>query len=212
MESDIEVADQASRRRWGGQRALFDDGKAIQLLLEAAGRCIARRGNARIAMAEVAEEASVTRSTLYRYFPTRTDLISALLLSRAEALVAAAVAALHDPKDAAGSLKQLILHPLETVSGSPISHALFSPESEGLAVSVEFESDAIFELAHRHYAPLLTAWQADGQLHADLDLTTTTRWIMAVSVLLVSPPLRDLSIAERRKLVDQYVVRALVRR
>ena len=202
----------AARRRWGDGRALFDDREAAALLLGAAERCIVRRGTARVAMAEVAEEAGVTRSTLYRYFPGRTELITALLLARAEALVAASVATLPDADDAAVSLPWLILHPVETVAGTPVTDALFSPQSEGLATSVEFESDALFELAYRHFGPVLARWQADGQLHADLDLRTTVKWLIAQAVLLLSSPWRAASSADRRNLVERYVARALLTR
>jgi AcrR family transcriptional regulator len=205
-------ADAAVRRRWGEGRALFDDREASQLLLGAAERCIVRRGTARVAMAEVAEEAGVTRSTLYRYFPGRTELITALLLARAEALVAGAVAALPDPDDAAASLAGLILYPVETVAGTPVTDALFSPQSEGLVTAVEYESDALFALALRHFGPVLARWQASGQLQADLDMPTTVRWLIAQAVLLLSSPWRAASPEDRRTLVEKYVARALLAR
>jgi hypothetical protein len=49
-------SDTAVRRRWGDRRALFDDQVATQLVFVAAERCIARRGPARVARAEVADE------------------------------------------------------------------------------------------------------------------------------------------------------------
>jgi AcrR family transcriptional regulator len=209
------VSDEAGaavRRRWGEGRALFDDREAAQLLLGAAERCIVRRGTARVAMTEVAEEAGVTRSTLYRYFPGRTELITALLLARAEALVAGAVASLPDPDDAAASLARLILYPVETVAGTPVTDALFSPQSEGLVTAVEYESDALFDLALRHFGPVLARWQAEGQLHADLDISTTVRWLIAQAVLLLSSPWRAAPPQDRRTLVEKYVARALLAR
>lgn len=211
MASDADSNDYAPRRRWGGQRALFDDREAVALLLDAAGRCIARRGNVHIAMGEVAEEAGVTRSTLYRYFPTRSDLVTAFLLARAEGFVSASANALPDPASAKASLTPMILHSVETVRGNPITDALFSPESEGQVVAIELESDAIFAIAERHYGPILERWQADGQLQADIDIPTTIRWIIAVSLLLLSMPWRTMSSAERTRFVDTYVARALLR-
>ena len=52
-------------------------GQIQAVLLEAARRCIVRRGSARIRMAEVAEEAGVARSTVYRYFPGTEALLLA---------------------------------------------------------------------------------------------------------------------------------------
>ena len=205
--------DQASerRRRWGDQRALSDEREANQRLLDAAGRCIERRGSTRISMSEVAEEAGVTRSTLYRYFPNRSDLVTALLLSRAEGFVSASAAALPHPEDAAQSLSAIILHPVERARESALSVALFAPESEGLAVSVEMESDAVFDIAMRHYGPLLERWQQTGQLHDDLEIGTIVRWISALALVLLSSPWRELTPGERRAFVDKYVARALLR-
>lgn len=200
----------AKRRRWGDQRALSDQREASDLLLSAAGRCIETKGDINISMGDVAEEAGVTRSTLYRYFPNRSDLVTALLLSRAEGFVAASVAALPDPDSARESLSAMILHPIERARASALSVALFAPESRGFAASVEMESDAVFEIAMRHYGRVLEGWQASGQLHADLAVETIVRWISALAVMLLSSPWRDLSSAERRDFVDKYVARALL--
>ena len=199
------------RRRWGDSRAFSDEGEAAQLLLDAAGRCIERRGSTRISMADVAEEAGVTRSTLYRYFPNRIELVTALLLSRAEGFVAASAAALSAPDNAAASLTSIILHPIERARTSALSVALFAPESGGIAMSVEMESDAVFEIAMRHYGPMLTLWQKSGQLHEDLEIETIIRWITALALVLLSSPWRELSPAERRTFVDKYVARALLK-
>jgi len=200
----------AKRRRWGDQRALSDQREATELLLEAASRCIEARGHINISMGDVADEAGVTRSTLYRYFPNRSELVTALLLSRAEGFVAASVAALPAPDSARDSLSAMILHPIERARSSALSVALFAPESRGFAVSVEMESDAVFEIAMRHYGTVLARWQQAGQLHADLKVETIVRWISALAVMLLSSPWRDLSPAERRDFVDKYVARALL--
>lgn len=200
----------AKRRRWGDQRALSDQRQAVDLLLAAAGRCIEAKGDINISMSDVADEAGVTRSTLYRYFPNRSELVTALLLSRAEGFVAASVAALPDFGSARKSLSAMILHPIERARTTALSVALFAPESQGFAVAVEMESDAVFEIAMRHYGQVLKGWQASGQLHGDLSVETIVRWISALAVMLLSSPWRDLSTAERRDFVDKYVARALL--
>jgi AcrR family transcriptional regulator len=198
------------RRRWGDKRALSDQDEASRLLLSAASRCIEARGDINIAMGDVADEAGVTRSTLYRYFPSRIELVTALLLSRAEGFVAASVASLPDADSARKSLSAMILHPIERARNSALSIALFAPESQGLAVSVEMESDAVFEIAMRHYGTVLRLWQESGQLHSDLEIATIVRWISALALVLLSSPWRDMTTEERRNFVDTYVARALL--
>jgi hypothetical protein len=67
-------------------------------------------------------------------------------------------------------------------------------------------------LALRHFGPVLTRWQAAGQIHADLDISTTVRWLIAQAVLLLSSPWRAAPPEDRRTLIEKYVARALLTR
>ncbi len=210
----MEARDQDSSsatRRWGDESALFDDDEARRRLLDATGRCIERRGSSRIQMADVAREAGVSRSTVYRYFSSRDDLVVELIASRTDVALALIVAGLRTPDDAAATLPELILAPLRLVEGNPLNEALFSPESRSLFVSsFGVGTDRSVDTAMKHFGPLLDHWLATGQIHADLDPRDTIRWLTAVSFLLLTPPWNEMTLDERRGYVDRYLVRALV--
>jgi TetR/AcrR family transcriptional regulator len=197
-------------RRWGGDRALLDDVEARQRLLESASRCIVRRGNTQIRMAEVAEEAGVVRSTVYRYFASRDDLLLALLLLRIDNALADHVGALRHPEDAVGSIQELVLAPVQSVVGDPLNEALMSGESTALTTALEIGSEQIVDVILRHYGPLFDRWQAAGQLHADLDPRETARWLHTAALFLVAPAWRHQPAAAKRRFVEQYLLRALV--
>jgi TetR/AcrR family transcriptional regulator len=197
-------------RRWGGDRALLDDGEARQRLLESASRCIVRRGNTQIRMAEVAEEAAVVRSTVYRYFASRDDLLLALLLLRIDNALADHVGSLPRPEDAVASIQELVLAPVQSVVGDPLNEALMSGESTALATALEIGSEQIVDVILRHYGPLFERWQADGQLHDDLDPRETARWLHTTALFLVAPSWRHRPPAAKRQFVEQYLLRALV--
>jgi len=55
-----------------------NQGTSADLILAAAGRAIADKGPGKLTLSEVAAAAGVSRPTLYRWFPTRADLFSAL--------------------------------------------------------------------------------------------------------------------------------------
>ncbi len=173
-------------------------------------RCIARRGDAHVSMSEVAYEASVARSTLYRYFPSRDDLITALLLSRTAAALTAVVESLEHPADPSLSLPQLVLGPISLVDGNPVNEALFSPDSRSFVTELELESEPVVDAALRIFGPLLERWQAAALLHADLDLRDTVRWMNAISLILLAPPWRRRTTEEKRQFLERYLVRALV--
>ena len=179
-------------------------------LLQAAEGCIVRRGSAHIRMGQVAEEAGVVRSTLYRYFPTRAELIVGLFLDRIDAALDTVVAALAAPECAADSLPDLVLAPLEFIEGNPLHEALFSAESRDLVASWELSSEPLFQAVLRHYGPLLQRWRDDGQLHADLDIPGVVRWIETVQMTQLRPPWREHTRGEQRELIVRYLVRALV--
>jgi TetR/AcrR family transcriptional regulator len=205
-----EVTERRATRRWGDEVALLDDAEARRRLIEATTQCIVRRGNAQFRMGEVADEAGVARSTLYRYFSTRADLILAVLVSRVDPALEVIVRSLPDPADAARSLPDLILEPISLVEGDALNEALFSPVSSAQVSSLEMSSEAILDAAERHFGPLLARWQADGQVHADLDVRETLRWINAIALFLLAPPWRQRSIAAKHELLERYLVRALV--
>ncbi|MBJ7337170.1 MAG: TetR/AcrR family transcriptional regulator [Mycolicibacterium sp.] len=197
-------------RRWGDERALFDDDQARRRLLEAASRCIARHGDTQVRMAEVADEAGVVRSTVYRYFATRDELLLGLLLSRTDAAMDTVVRSLEHPWDAKLSIPDLILKPISLVGGNALNEALFASESTALASALQSGSEAVIDVLLSHFGPLLERWQTDGQLHSDLDLRETVRWMQSAWLFLLSPAWRLRSAADKQRFAEHYLVRALV--
>ena len=204
----------ATTRRWGPTpRRLDDEAAARDQLLVAAGRCIVRRGDTQIRMAEVADEAGVVRSTVYRYFANRDDLLLGLVLKRLDAALARWVASLRCPDDAASSIRELILEqPLAAVEeGDALNHALYASESTALTSALAVGAEPVVDVLMKHFAPLLEGWTAGGQLHADLDIRETVHWMYATSNFLLAPSWRYRPAEIKVRFVDRYLLRALLR-
>ncbi|MDA8044149.1 MAG: TetR/AcrR family transcriptional regulator [Actinomycetota bacterium] len=174
-------------RRWGRETALADDDEARRRLIDAAGRCIVARGGVHFRMGEVADEAGVSRSTLYRYFESRDDLVMGLIISRVDTALEAARQSLPAPAHAADSLPELILQPLDLVAGNPLNEALFSPESGPVVTVLQLRSERLMDVICSYYGPLLEEWKLSGQLAPDLDVREALRWMNAISLMLLSP-------------------------
>ncbi|RSN24893.1 TetR family transcriptional regulator [Amycolatopsis sp. WAC 01416] len=58
--------------------------EARRRIVDAATACIDRVGLAKTSLSDVAAEAGVTRQTVYRYFPSLADILSAVALDRVE--------------------------------------------------------------------------------------------------------------------------------
>ena len=197
-------------RRWGDDRAILDDDEARRLLLDAASRCIVRRGNSQIRMAEVAEEAGVSRSTLYRYFPGRDEVLLGLMLMRVDAALGDLVRSLQHPDDPGRSLPEMVLARVESVDGNPLNEALFAAESTAVTAALEMGSQPIVQLLLLHYGPLLQRWKRAGRLYGDLDPRSIVQWLNATTLFLLAPSWRHRSAADKRQFVEQFLVRALV--
>ena len=204
------IDDMQPSRRWGDDRAILDDEEARRRLLDAAGHCIVRRGNAQIRMAEVADEAGVSRSTVYRYFPGRDDVLLELLLMRIDAAVGELVRTLPNPDDPVSSLPQMVLAPVGSVEGDPLNESLFAAESTAVAAALEMGSQPIVDLLLRHYEPILQRWKVAGRLYTDLDLRSIVQWLHTTALFLLAPSWRNRAATDKRTFVEQFLVRALV--
>jgi TetR/AcrR family transcriptional regulator len=183
---------------------------AARRILDAAGRCIVKRGNTQIRMSEVAHDADVVRSTVYRYFPTRDDLLLGLVLRRVDAALGRLVRGLRHPDDPLRCIPRMVLEPAESVDGDQLNEALFASESTSLTAALALGSEQIVDVVVGHYDELFARWQDDGTMHPDLDRREVARWIHTAVLHLLSPPWRHRSRAAKRRFVDQFVVRALV--
>jgi AcrR family transcriptional regulator len=197
-------------RWWGDDRAILDDEEARRRLLEAAGRCIVRQGNAQIRMAEVADEAGVSRSTLYRYFSNRDEVLLGLMLARVDTALGDLVRSLRHPDDPVRSLPEMVLARVESVEGNPLNEALFAAESTAVPTALEMGSEPIVKVLLAYYEPLLQRWKQAGRLYADLDPRSIVEWIHTTTLFLLAPSWRHRSAPDKRKFVEQFLVRALV--
>lgn len=204
------IAAMEPSRRWGDDRAILDDEEARRRILDAAGRCIVRRGNTQFRMGEVADEAGVSRSTVYRYFPGRDDVLLGLMLARIDTALGELVRSLPAPDDPVRSVPEMVLARVESVDGNPLNEALFAAESTAVASALEKGSEPIVELLLRHYGPLLDRWKAAGLLYPDVDFRSIVQWLHAATLFLLAPSWRYRPAADKREFVEQLVVRALV--
>ena len=185
---------------------------AARRILDAAGRCIVKRGNTQIRMSDVAGEADVVRSTVYRYFPTRDDLLLGLVLRRVDAALGRIVRDLRHPDDPARCIPCMVLQPAESVDGDLLNEALFASESTALTTALALGSEELVDVVVGHYDALFARWQADGSMYPDLDRREVARWIHTAVLHLLTPSWRHRPRAAKRRFVAQFVVRALLPR
>ena len=91
------------------------------LILAAAQRALAERGTT-VSLAEVARRAGVGAGTVHRHFPTKTDLLEAVMQQRVDRLAVLAAEHLTDP-DPGTAFFALCTHVIVTTPVDPPSES-----------------------------------------------------------------------------------------
>jgi AcrR family transcriptional regulator len=173
-------------RSWSGDPPLV--GAARERLLEAAARRVARGGLAGLSMAAVAEEAGVSRPTVYRYFADRRALLYAALFYAGRSLATALGEQLRRFATPAEKAVEAMLFARAEILRDPVLGALW-----GATVLDAFSVAGITR-------PSAVAWSrhalkdligAAGWHHDEADEAVETMLRMLLSLLAAPEPRRD---------------------
>lgn len=113
------------------------------VILAAAKRCYLADGISATGMKEVAASAGVARSTLYRYFPGRDDLLVATIKLEMESLnrkILRKLSHFHRPEDI---VVEGLIVAIKEVPRQPLLRAVFASEQDSRARRVVWSSDVI---------------------------------------------------------------------
>lgn len=109
-------------------------------LLRAALEVAAVHGITRLAMGDVARAAGLSRQTLYKYFPSKQALVSAVVATEAATIVEAVVAAVDRQPDRRDAVEAGMLAVLRLTRDHPLLDRLVRTEPEALIPLLVAES------------------------------------------------------------------------
>ena len=101
-------------------------------ILDAAFRSVSVYGLSRFTMDDVARAADVSRQTVYRYFPSRDDLVLALVEREEEAFLDGTRAAFSSHPRLEDAMEQALLFSLRAAREHPLLDRLLAAEPEAL--------------------------------------------------------------------------------
>jgi AcrR family transcriptional regulator len=156
-------------------------------ILDAAERCIRRYGIRRTSMQEVARVAGFSRAWLYRHFPDKESLVSAVLLRTDEAFWRAS----RDHIDAEPTLVHQVV--------AAVSFARAQAPSELFLGLMETEPDTATAMIAtglrmqlpamaRFWHPYVEAARTRGEVRADLDVARAAEWIFRMVLSVATIP------------------------
>jgi AcrR family transcriptional regulator len=181
-------------RRWGGKERLDNEDDARERLLNAAEVCFERFGLRRTTIDDVAREAKVSRSTVYRYFDGRGDLIVAAYLRESDAVNDKLKALLDKPGPFEERFLKATMRSIEAIRSGKYLPLMLTPEGAMLASKAVTASSAFYEATRQTMGPYLEAAQANGEVRKDLDLDDFNEWMLRIIfsfAMIDSPAKRD---------------------
>lgn len=157
--ADVEAAGAAV------ERPLRADARRNRLrVLEAAAEAFAAEGPA-VPLDEIARRAGVGAGTVYRHFPTKEELLAAVLVARMETMLAEVRGALAEPDPGPAFYRFFVTMTLEAQDKMDIAEALTSH-----GVDIRAATGEIAALLRDALADLLRRAQAAGAVRDDVNV------------------------------------------
>ncbi|MFN8036435.1 MAG: TetR/AcrR family transcriptional regulator [Acidimicrobiia bacterium] len=157
-------------------------------ILDAARTCFSRFGLRKTAMEDIAREAGLSRGTLYRYFPDKESLYSAVS-ERETRLFLEEIAQRTAGLD---SLEEKFIRVLLAAVGflreNPINAAMAATDPEAFAAAISTNGRELLELAVEAITPMVREAMEKGEVRPDLDPAQAAEWIVRVELSLISTP------------------------
>jgi AcrR family transcriptional regulator len=172
------IAPDARERRWGTKERLDNEDDARERLLDAAEQCFERFGLRRTTIDDVARTAKVSRSTVYRYFDGRGDLIVAAYLRESQAVNDKVRALMRQPGTFPDRVVEAMLRSVDAIRTGKYLPLMLSSEGALLASKAITASTAFYEGARDTMGPFFEQAKADGEVRPELELDDFIEWTL----------------------------------
>jgi AcrR family transcriptional regulator len=183
------------------------ENEARRRIVEAATACIDRSGLAKTSLSDIATEAGVTRQTVYRYFPSLPDILTAVAVAGAEEFAERMEHHLSAFATAEEAAVESVVYAVRTLPDEPyLGLLLQAGETDSFTAGVT--SPIAFSLGARILRNLPIDWPAIGITDADLHSLAELLMRLFISFLQYpsTPPHTD---DELRALVRRWIGPAL---
>lgn len=118
-------------------------------ILDAAFDCAARFGLGRTTMADVAQQARLSRQSVYRYFPSKHELFLALVLREEQALIGTVRRAMAPHAELRPAMQAAFEATLRAMRAHPLLDKVLATEPQELLPYLTIEANPVLELSTR---------------------------------------------------------------
>ncbi|HEY9035455.1 MAG TPA: TetR/AcrR family transcriptional regulator [Pseudomonadales bacterium] len=181
----------ADKMRWGTGSRIESGELAREQILEAARQCYQAQGIVKTTVEDVARKAKVSRTTVYRYFRNRDEVLTGVVMADAVTLLALLEEQLGDISDFADFMIESVLLILREVPKAPLYTAFLGPEGgENLVSRLCISSDEVAALIWPVVARPFELSGRGASSNAALELAETIEWVARLLLSLMAMPSR----------------------
>ena len=176
--------------RWGTGSRVESGEQAREQILEAARRCYGEQGMAKTTVEDVARAAKVSRTTVYRYFRNRDEVLTGVVMADAMALLDALDQQLGHITDFADFMIEGVLLILREVPKAPLYSAFQGEGGSNLVSRLCISSD---EVAALIWPVVARPFELSGRANspeATLELAEIIEWVARLLLSFMTNPSR----------------------
>ena len=159
----------------------------VALIIDAARRCYLASGISATGMKEVADSAGVARSTVYRYFPGRDDLLVATIKTEMEQLNARLRKRLARYPEPADQIVEGLIVAIKEVP-RPLLRAVFASEEDSRARRAIWSSDVIVRFGEELMDHVISPARDAGLLQDAVRPEILVEWVYRLLLSFLTLP------------------------
>lgn len=191
---------------WQGNPPRSED-QARRRIVDAAITCIDRNGLAKTSFSDVALEVGITRQTVYRYFPSLADVLTAVAQAGADDFAERMQRHLAKFDNATDAAAESVVFAVRTIPDEPYMGLLLQA-GEDEFFTAGSTSPMAFALGARILGNLPIDWPAAG-ITTDEDLEGLAELLMRLFISFLQYPTPELTDDRMRSLVRRWLGPAL---
>lgn len=160
----------------------------VDSILTAARQCYLRDGISNTGMKEVSRAANLARSTLYRYFPSRDELLVAVVKREMEAANEVIRGELLRYQDPADLIVEGLILALQEIPRRPILKAVFASEEDARARKLVWGSEIIVLFGEQLLEHVIQPALDLGLLQDKVPPEAMVEWVYRTLISLLTLP------------------------
>jgi AcrR family transcriptional regulator len=160
----------------------------VDIILDAARRCYLEHGISATGMQEVADCAGVARSTVYRYFPGRDDLLVATIKGEMEQLNTRLRKRLAKYPHPADQVVEGMIVAIKEVPRRPLLRAVFASDEDSRARRAIWSSDVIVRFGEELMDHVISPARDAGLLQDAVRPEVLVEWVYRLLLSFLTLP------------------------